>query len=297
MKQRLNKFAGIRGSSIINCRNYSDMKCIFCLLISAFIFYSCNTNPPSSPEVSYPAGKILATTTIDLNQSSTNSQNKVVLLEDFANVSCVPCVTSDQIIESLFNNTYGPQKIAVVKFPTNFPSPNDPFYLANSSICNARMSYYNVIFAPTLVVDGTLRPSATDSVKVKEKIDERLSATAPFRIDVSSTFQDSSLIINLSVKAINLSGITLSDLVLYTIVTESDIEFDEAPGANGEKVFYNVLRKILPEDNGISLGNITSTSLNWQTDLLSNWNPDNLHVVAFIQNAQTKEVLQAGSDF
>jgi Outer membrane protein Omp28 len=274
------------------------MRCISLVLFSSLFLYSCNTKPPTSPEISYPTGKIIATTTIDLNQSST-STDKVVLLEDFANVSCVPCVTSDQIIESLLNDTYGPQKIAVVKFPTNFPSPNDPFYLANSSLCNARMSYYNIIFAPTLVVDGTLRPSATDSNKVKEKIDERLTNVAPFIINVSKSFQDSSLIVNINVQAVNISGITMSDLVLYTIVTENDIEFNEAPGANGEKVFYNVLRKSLPTDGGYSFTDILAQqpiTEHWEADLLSNWNPDNIHIIAFIQNIQTKEVLQAGSD-
>lgn len=272
------------------------MNKVLLLVICGLFLYSCNTNPPTSPEsISYPAGKIIASATINLEPSNTPA-DKVVLLEDFANVSCVPCVTSNQIIESLLNGAYA-NKIAVVKFPTNFPSPNDPFYLSNSSICNARMSYYNIIFAPTIIVDGTLRPSATDSVKVKEKIDERLMVTAPFSIIVEKSFQDSSLIVNINVRAVNLAGINLDDLVLNTIITENDIEFDEAPGSNGEKVFYNVLRKILPTDNGISFTALSDTTLEWQTDLLSTWNPDNLHVVTFIQNVQTKEVLQAGADY
>jgi hypothetical protein len=272
------------------------MNKVILLFICGLLICSCNTNPPTSPEgISYPAGKIIASTTINLEPTNTPAA-KVVLLEDFANVSCVPCVISNQIIESLLNNAYA-NKIVVVKFPTNFPSPNDPFYLANSSICDARMSYYNIIFAPTLMVDGTFRPSATDSVKVKEKIDERLMVTAPFSIDVEKSFQDSSLIVNINVNAVNLSGINLNDLVLNTIITENDIEFDEAPGSNGEKVFYNVLRKIIPTDNGLSFTALSDTTLEWQTDLLSNWNPDNLHVVTFIQNVQTKEVLQAGADY
>lgn len=271
------------------------MKKILLLVLSGFIFYSCNTNPPTSPEsISYPAGKVIVNTTINLDPSNTPAQ-KIALLEDFANVSCVPCVTSNQVIESLQNGTYK-NKMAVVKFPTNFPSPNDPFYLANSSVCDNRMSFYDIIFAPTLIVDGTLRPNATDSVRIKQDLDLRLNAAASFSISVTTALQDSSFIVNISVRPVTLTGLNLNDLMLYTILVENDIEFENAPGSNGEKVFYNVLRKVLPSDNGISFTALSDTTFDWQTDLLSNWKPENLHIVSYVQNVQTKEVLQAGVD-
>ena len=271
------------------------MKKVLLIFLSGFIFYSCNTNPPTSPEgISYPAGKVIVNTTINMEPSNTPAA-KVVLLEDFANVSCVPCVTSNQIIESLQNGTYK-NKLAVVKFPTNFPSANDPFYLANKSICDSRMSFYNIIFAPTLIVDGTLRPSATDSVKIKQDLDQRISVTAPFNLNVAASTQDSSYIVNINLQPVSLTGLNLDNLVLYTIITENDIEFDEAPGANGEKVFYNVLRQSLPSDDGIPFTALSDTTLEWQTDLLSTWNTENLKVVTFIQNVQTKEILQAGTN-
>ena len=269
------------------------MKKVLLFVLSGLVFYSCNTNPPTSPEsISYPAGKVIVYTTVNMEPSQTPAA-KVVLLEDFANVSCVPCVTSNQIIESLQNGTYK-NKMAVVKFPTNFPSPNDPFYLANSSICDSRMQFYDIIFAPTLIVDGTLRPNATDSVRIKQNLDERLNMTALFSISVSTSMQDSSFIVNINIQPVTLTGINPEDLVLNTIVTESDVEFAEAPGSNGEKVFYNVLRKALPSDDGISFTALSDSTFEWQTDLLSNWKPENLHIVSYIQNVQTKEILQAG---
>ena len=274
------------------------MRRLILLAISGLFFYSCNTNPPTSPDKSYPTGKIITTTTINFNQTPSASE-KVVLLEDFANVSCVPCVTSNQIIESLLHGSYS-NKIAVVKFPINWPSPYDPFFLANPDICNNRITFYNVSNAPTIMVDGVLSPVPTDSLSIKSFIDERLLKPVQFGITVTKNFQDSSLIVNVNVQAIGLGGINLNDLVLNTIVVEDDIEFDEAPGSNGEKVFYNVLRKILPVDNGFSFAGKSTLqqpiTLDWEADLLSNWNPNNLHVVAFIQNMQTKEVLQVGSD-
>jgi hypothetical protein len=271
------------------------MRNVLLLVLSGLLFYSCNTKPPTSPgDISYPAGKIIANANINLNQSTTPA-DKVVLLEDFANVSCVPCVISNQIIESLLNGSYA-KKIAVVKFPVNWPAPYDPFYLANKSVCDDRIAYYDVIHkgAPTIMVDGLFNPTPTDSNSIKAKIEERLNQTAQFNITVEKTFQDSSFVVNLDVQAIGLGGINLNNLVLYTVVVENDIEY-EAP--NGERVFYNVLRKVLPGDDGLLFASLSSTTFNWETDLLSDWNPANLHVVAFIQNVQTKEVLQAGADY
>jgi hypothetical protein len=273
------------------------MRVFLPLVVCGLLFYSCNTNPPTSPEnISYPAGKIIATANINLEPSNTPA-DKVVLLEDFANVSCVPCVTSNLIIESLLNGSYA-DNIAVVKFPINWPSPYDPFYLANEEICNERIDYYDVSNkgAPTIMVDGMYNPTPSDSNAIKARIDERLMSTAPFSITINTDFQDSSLIVNINVQAINLAGINLDELKLYTIVIENDIEFDEAPGSNGEKVFYNVLRKSLPTDDGVAFSTLSDNTFNWEADLLSDWNPANLRVVSFIQNDQTKEVLQAGID-
>jgi hypothetical protein len=274
------------------------MKRIFQILAITFILNSCNINPPDShEEESYTSGKIFVTTKINFNQTST-AVHKVVLLEDFANVSCIPCVTSNQIIESLINVTYGAQKIAVIKFPTNFPSPVDPFYLANKPVCDERMAYYHILSAPTLIVDGTIRPNATDSDKVKERIDERLTQTPKFNILVTTRFKNGSYFVNLDIRAVNTIGINLDDIVLYTVLTETNIEFNEAPGSNGETKFFHVIRKILPSNDGIMFSSINQTdTLNWEDDLISAWNTDNLHVVPFIQNIKTKEILQSGSDY
>lgn len=111
--------------------------------------------------------------------------DKVVLLEDFANVSCVPCVTSNRIIESL-SHSYG-KRLVIIKYPTNFPSPVDPFYLANPDDCTSRRVYYSVVTAPTVVVDGFLRPIPSDSSIIKDRLDAQLSNIPKFRIELSDS--------------------------------------------------------------------------------------------------------------
>jgi hypothetical protein len=226
--------------------------------------------------------------------------SNVVLIEDFANVSCIPCVTSNKIIESLTNVRYGHSKLVAIKYPTNFPSPNDPFYLANTIDCNSRISYYNIFFAPTTIVDGILKPISTDSVSVIAAVDQRLTKEIKFRIDVSTSVIGSQYLITVTVKVLNGTGIDFSNCVLQTVVTETDIEFATPPGSNGETKFYDVMRVMLPSNAGQSLAGISQTEevvFQRQTSINTNWMPDKLNTIAFIQNVVTNEVYQASSTF
>src|SRR5690606_9454855 len=51
---------------------------------------------------------------INVDLSLQEVVSKIVLLEDFANVSCTPCVTSNKVIEQLVNKTYGTNKLIAV---------------------------------------------------------------------------------------------------------------------------------------------------------------------------------------
>ncbi|MFI5237644.1 MAG: PEGA domain-containing protein [Ignavibacteriales bacterium] len=236
---------------------------------------------------------------LDINLQEIPPSN-VVLIEDFANVSCVPCVTSNKIIESLSNVTYGHSKLVAIKYPTNFPSPNDPFYLANTTDCNSRISYYNVFFAPTTVVDGIERPISTDSLSVMAAVDLRLTKPLQFRMDISTNLVGSQYFITITVKVLSGAGIDFSNTVLQTVVTETDIEFATPPGSNGETKFYDVMRTMLPSNAGQSLNGMSQTEevvFQRQTTLNSSWVVNNLHVIAFIQNISSKEIYQTSSTF
>jgi len=272
------------------------MKRLLIILLPALIFFSCKTNPPFTPEIRV-SGKIFLKVNFDFTPQA-KSVEKIVLLEDFANVSCVPCVTSNRIIRTLTRETYGHNKLIAVKYPTNFPAPNDLFYNANKPVCDSKISFYNIFFAPTTVIDGLEKPASTDSNAVKQKIDERLSTAAPFEIIVTGSFISGSYYIDVQVNT--LSSIDFTELKLETVILEEKIEFDSAPGSNGETKFYDVMREVLPSTNGISLSEIQQSGSNLveiESDLFQSWQLDELNAVVFIQDKSTKEVLQTGSTF
>ena len=96
------------------------------------------------------------------------------------------------------------------------------------------------------------------------------------------------------------TGLDFSNIVLHTVVTETDIEFSTPPGSNGETKFYDVMRVMLPSNTGESLDGISQTEdvvFERQTNINPVWKLNNIHTIAFVQNVLTKEVYQAGSTF
>ena len=267
------------------------------LVLPILLIVSCNTNPPTSPDVT-PTGNVVLTLKVD-NTTIVSAASKVVIVEDFANVSCNPCVISNKILESLTEITYGRSKLVAVKFPTNFPAPNDLFYLAAKEICDARISYYNVFFAPTTVIDGILKPISTDSNSVKTAVDSRLSITPRFNINIGDNLEGD-YSVNVDIKFIDTTSINLSDLVIHTVLTETDIEFEHAPGSNGETKFYDVTRLMLPSKDGTPVRQLIDQGeliFTFEDALLSSWNLEKLNFVVYIQNKTTKEIFQTGSTF
>jgi len=228
------------------------------------------------------------------------ASDKLVLLEDFANVSCNPCVISNKIIEQFTSRTFGKTKLAAIKYPTNFPSPVDLFYLANSSDCNSRMSYYNILFAPTTIINGTLKPIPSDSNDVKEKIFAEFSEVPKFSLIVNDDITSGNYTITISLSVLDETDVDFSNLVLHTVVTETNIEFANPPGSNGETKFFDVMRKMLPNKDGESLASINKTGTNLfqrQLNLNTGWVQNKINTVVFIQDKKTKKIYQASSTF
>lgn len=264
------------------------------------LFESCETNPPNAP-VFIGSGHVQLKIKVE-STPKINVAGKVVMLEDFANVSCIPCVASNKVIEAVANS-YGPSKLAVVKFPTNFPSPVDPFYLANKEVCDYKMSpgFYNIIVAPTTIVDGTSRLySLSDSTALKNIVDQQLALTPRFSLSVVDSMSGGSYFISVTIGIADTNGINTSDLVLFSAVTETDIEFSSPPGSNGETKFFDVLRFLIPDEFGESLSSLISAgekTILYEDAFGSEWNPEKISTVCYIQNLTTKEIYQAAKGF
>ncbi|GMU85085.1 MAG: hypothetical protein AMXMBFR48_03270 [Ignavibacteriales bacterium] len=226
------------------------------------------------------------------------SASKVVLLEEFSNVSCGPCVATNRILSQLPESGYSKEKVVIVKYSANYPSPLDPHYQHAKSDMDSRLMYYTVFSTPTIYVDGTLKPVASDSNSIKSALDSKLSDNPKFRITVEDSVFAGEYKVTVTVQNLDSTGLQFSNLVLHTIVVENQISYTTPPGSNGETIFKNVARKMLPSKDGESLTSanlLNSVSYSRNIPLHSAWNTSNLRCVVFVQNKITKEVYQASS--
>jgi hypothetical protein len=83
---------------------------------------------------------------------------------------------------------------------------------------------------------------------------------------------------------------------LYIGVIEKEIHFSSPPGNNGERDFYSVMKKLLPNSSGQSLGSLAANdyfAYTFTWSLANIYDMNQLDAIAWVQNSNTKEVYQA----
>jgi hypothetical protein len=220
---------------------------------------------------------------------------RLVLLEHFTQASCGPCATYNPAVEVLMSNNEG--TIIDVKYQTSWPG-YDPMYNQNPTDPNTRVSYYSVNGVPNSVLDGNTyngHPSGWN----QSNINLRAADSSAFLMTIEHTMTTTdSVFIDVTIEAVaDISG----TFVLQTLITEKLIEFDDAPGTNGETEFRNVTRAMLPSATGVALENDwtigmdTTISLAWSIEKFI-YDRGRIQAVAFVQNNATKRVEQAAID-
>ena len=226
---------------------------------------------------------------------------RLVLTEEFTQASCAPCATQNPPFNALLHANI--DKIMSIKYQTSWPGV-DPMNADNPTEVQNRTDLY-AIDGLLATVDGTLilndcnyyegAPACLD----QDDIDAAYARPARFDIAVEATLANSVLELTTDVVCTqDVSG----NLKLMVVLIEKVIDWGTPPGSNGEVVFYNVMKKYLPNVNGIALGNFwgSGTSETYtetiNIDEINVYNFDELAVVAFVQDLTTKEIFQTGVD-
>lgn len=237
---------------------------------------------------------LLVALTVGLSAQS----QRMVLLEHFTQASCGPCATYNPLVKQYFTNN--PTNRIAIKYQTSWPG-YDPMNLHNPTQVANRVTYYNVSGVPDVVIDGNVaqgNPGTLFANGQSSTMDARVGVTSPFDITVFHTLSNDLLSVNVDAVISASGAVANANLKAHIVVVEKHIAFASAPGSNGEKDFYNVMKRMLPNANGTDLQDVWATG---NTVVLSeSWNFSNVYnigdlgVVVFIQDNVTKEVYQAG---
>lgn len=222
-----------------------------------------------------------------------SAQNeRVLLFECFTNTSCGPCAQQNPALDALINANG--DRIAAIKYHMNWPGANDPMYLDNTADNNARKGVYNVNSVPHTVVDG-IRFASTPGSLNQSMVNQWLAIESPIEMRLSYELDETTNTITVNVMG-RASSAIVGNLRLYVGVIEREIHFNSAPGTNGERDFYSVMKKLLPSSLGtyvgdMAVGDYFAYSFSWKWANV--YNVDQLDAIAWVQNQNTKEVYQA----
>jgi hypothetical protein len=224
---------------------------------------------------------------IAFNNVTITERNKLLLLENFTNGS---------ISTSAFNNSNS-SEIVKIQYHSGFPS-NDAIYELNPSENSARLAFYGINsnsgssqqLIPSGYVDGSSKGAfgaPFSSSWQRLSIEQRSLFSSPFKIAIQnpSTTEKGVVVARVSVQT--LTDVPLSNLRLFIAIVEKTV---------GSNSF--VMRKLLPSAVGVPISTPRSSLsspviVNEQWVIAPSVNPANLAIVAFIQNIESREVLQA----
>lgn len=220
------------------------------------------------------------------------SAKRYVFVEHFTNSRCPICASSSKNPAFFTLMQKYASDVHHIAVHPSFPYVNCIFYQAAKEDNTARVSLYpQVVGTPTWVFGGNLvTQNFTEAM-----FTERLTGRSPVSLEVRDT--PGSGTFSTSIRITNHSALPAGKYKLYAVLVEKRIDYN-AP--NGEKVHYNVLRRLLNGKDGTDIANLGASavaSFSFSGATLSDWKSDQLATVAFIQNVDTKEVLNSGTRF
>ncbi len=225
-----------------------------------------------------------------------SQSTRLVLHEEFTQSNCGPCASANPTFHTWL--TAHPDVFTEIFYHVWWPSPNnDPMYLQNTVDNGARTGLYGVNAVPHAVVDGNVFSGNGGSLQWST-IQNRQAVPSPFEMNLKQELNaaNDTIFLTMVAKAtMNVTGL----MAAHNVVIEKHIHFNSAPGYNGEKDFYMVMKKMLPTNAGtllpssMSNGDYMIIETAWK--LANVYDMSQLAAVGFIQNKTTKEVHQAAN--
>ena len=232
---------------------------------------------------------------------------RTVMLEGFTASSCGPCVSGNVNLKKVLEENGG--RYALIKYQMDFPPPGDPYYTLEAK---TRSSLYGVFSIPTIHVGGSTYKATTHQLKNSTLLELQ---SEPSFMEVEVDYYVEGKTVYAKAKVIPTEAILDGNAKLFMAILEKKTYNNT--GTNGETEFDNVMKKFMPDVNGIALDN---TSVNTPFVALQNWefkgdyrlpanagSPinhniehsvedfNNLIVVAWIQNMQNRVIYQAAN--
>ena len=235
--------------------------------------------------------------------SSSLAYDKLSLVERFTNCSCGPCATANN---SWYNattaNLISSRLITHVIYNVDWPSPTDPMHILNAADNNARRGYYGVNSVPWIDVNGTT--ISVSQAALEGAVNSGNASYSPFKIEIIPVrFSNNVLNVKVIITRDSSDNTTFNNTKLRVALTELTVDRTCLTCCNnGEILFHNVTRKMLPDGKGTLIqipaaGDSVEYEFSFipNTQFLQEVDITALSVVAFIQSDTNKLVYQSAT--
>ncbi len=225
------------------------------------------------------------------------------LYETFTSSTCAPCTPANTNMEAIFGDN--PNHVSL-KYQMSWPGTGDPYYTTEG---NARRTYYSVNSVPNVAIDGGWNNNGNSLTQAIYTSYKKVSTT----VEMEALYSISGQTVYVDVMINPTANISASDLTLHVAIKEKLTT--QNIKTNGETEFHNVMKKMVPNENGTNIsGLVSGNQVKYSFSYTFNGNfrlPNNasdpinhatehsveefsdLAVAVWLQSAGTKQVYQA----
>jgi len=231
-----------------------------------------------------------------LSLGAQSMPKKYVLLEHFTNSRCGVCAGRNPIFYSLIRQY--PDDVRHISIHPSVPYNDCKIYLANPTQNNARTAAYGINGTPRVALNGTLVPVSSQLLPAAT-LQAALGQESPIAIEVVESGTDPNKTASVTVRTYG--DVPPGSYKLFVAVAESTVNYTSP---NTETKHYDVFHAMLTHIDGDSItipaiGESATFNFSHTHTMPNGWlsNFDSLYVLAFVQHATTKEVLNTGTRF
>jgi hypothetical protein len=221
---------------------------------------------------------------LPVSTGPTEGFDRVVLAELFTTVWCANCPEAEAALDRLYDEE-GSTRLAVVHWHPS-GGQGDPF---SFPFADARNTLYGVDAYPTAWFNGLIRVRGAASDPYDEyraDYESEASRRSPIGVAISSAVDGDSVTVQVTVEAALPPPATTLNLVVVIVEHEAP-----NPSPTGPDTLSYVARAAFEETISISEGDTLVRTTTFVLD--GSWRREMLHVVAFAQNPDDDEVVQA----
>lgn len=226
-------------------------------------------------------------------QNSANAGDRKVLVERYTSSTCGPCASQNPNLDG-FLSSANPDKVTSISYHMNWPAPgNDPMYLANPSDNTTRRNVYGVNSIPNWWFDGQINLIGGSLAACQSAFDQRTNILSPVTIVVSEVRNGSLITVKADVYCE--AYVSNPNAIVHIAVVQDHLQYPSPPGTNGESMFHDVMRRMLPNAAGTPISLIPGRKITVEQTYTADasWDLATLKHVVFVQGTTPLEIYNA----